>query len=165
MPRLFKNRLDGGAPRKVVSGPTVGKRRRAVKTQAPARELPAASVSSGRIAPTRCAIVGIGASAGGLEAFTNLLSHLPLDTGLAFVLVQHLDPEHASALTQLLARATSVPVHEVTNNVRVEANHVYVIPPNKSLDIAKGVLKLRPRSQAGGVHHPIDFFLEALAQD
>ena len=88
-------------------------------------------------------IVGVGASAGGLEAFTELLKHLPLDTGMGFVLVQHLDPEHESALTQLLARATSMPVREVTNNLRVEANHVYVIPPNTNLGIAQGVLKLR----------------------
>ena len=69
-------------------------------------------------------IVGIGASAGGLEAFSALLKHLPLDTGMAFVLVQHLDPAHDSALTQLLRRATSLPVHEVTNNLRVERDHV-----------------------------------------
>ena len=62
-------------------------------------------------------IVGIGASAGGLEAFSELLKNLPLDTGMGFVLVQHLDPAHDSALTQLLRRATSLPVHEVTNNL------------------------------------------------
>ena len=65
-------------------------------------------------------IVGVGASAGGLEAFSALLRRLPLDTGMGFVLVQHLDPEHDSALAQLLGRATSLPVHEVTNNLHVE---------------------------------------------
>jgi len=64
-----------------------------------------------------CPIVGIGASAGGLEAVTSLLNHLPIDTGFGFVLVQHLDPEHESALTQLLARATSLPVTEITHNL------------------------------------------------
>ena len=83
-------------------------------------------------------IVGVGASAGGLEAFTQLLKHLPLDTGMGFVLVQHLDPQHESALTQILSRATSMPVREVTNNLRVEANHVYVIPPNTNLSIVQG---------------------------
>lgn len=83
-------------------------------------------------------IVGIGASAGGLEAFSALLKHLPLDSGMGFVLVQHLDPEHDSALTQLLGRATSLPVREVTNNLRIEPNHVYVIPPNRNLSIAGG---------------------------
>ena len=62
---------------------------------------------------------------------------------MGFVLVQHLDPEHESALTQLLARATKMPVREITNNQRVEANRVYVIPPNTNLGIARGVLKLR----------------------
>src|SRR5215471_10690008 len=92
-------------------------------------------------------IVGIGASAGGLEAFTELLKHLPLDTGLGFVLVQHLDPQHESALTQILTRTTSIPVREVTDNLPVEANHVYIIPPNTNLTIAQGVLKLEPRQQ------------------
>src|ERR1041385_6456706 len=67
-------------------------------------------------------VVGVGASAGGLEAFRDLLKHLPLDTGMGFVLVQHLDPQHESSLTTLLSRATSLPVHEVTNNQRVEPN-------------------------------------------
>jgi CheB methylesterase len=69
---------------------------------------------------------------------------------MGFVLVQHLDPEHDSALTQLLGRATSLPVHEVTDNLRVEPNHVYVIPPSKNLGITAGVLTLGPRP--GGVH-------------
>ena len=92
-------------------------------------------------------IVGIGASAGGLEAFRHLLKSLPLDTGLGFVLVQHLDPQHESALTQLLTRTTSMPVQEVTNNQQVEPNHVYVIPRNTSLFITDGRLNLRPRGQ------------------
>ncbi len=110
-------------------------------------------------------IVGVGASAGGLEAFTELLKHLPLDSGMGFVLVQHLDPQHESALTQLLKRATSMPVHEVTNNLRVEANNVYVIPPNTNLGISEGILILKPRPQGRGAHHPIDAFLESLAHD
>ena len=112
-----------------------------------------------------CPIVGVGASAGGLEAFTQLLRHLPADTGFAFVLVQHLDPQHDSALTQLLTGATAMPVHEVTNNLRVEANHVYVIPPNTTLGIARGVLQLRPRSRERVALRAIDFFFEALAKD
>lgn len=110
-------------------------------------------------------IVGVGASAGGLEAFTELLKHLPLDTGFAFVLVQHLDPQHESALTQLLSRATRLPVGEVTNDLRVEPNRVYVIPPNANLSIAQGVLKIEPRRKPSGPHRSIDFFFESLAQD
>ncbi len=100
-----------------------------------------------------------------MEAFTQLLKQLPLDTGFGFVLVQHLDPQHESALTQLLARATAMPVREVTDNLRVEANQVYVIPPNTTLGIADGVLKLQPRAQNRGASRSIDFFFEALAKD
>ena len=111
------------------------------------------------------AIVGVGASAGGLEAFTALLKHLPADSGLGFVLVQHLDPQHESALTQLLTRASVMPVREVTNNVTVEPNHVYVIPPNRTLSIAQGRLKLAPRDPRRQPTRSIDSFFESLAQD
>jgi two-component system CheB/CheR fusion protein len=115
--------------------------------------------------PKRFPIVGIGASAGGLEAFTQFLQNLPTDTGMGFVLVQHLDPAHASALTQLLSRATSLPVREVTNDLLVEPNHVYIIAPNTTLGMAQGVLKLKPREAGHGAHRSIDFFLESLAHD
>ena len=90
-------------------------------------------------------VVGIGASAGGLEAFTKLLKHLPNDTGMAFVLVQHLDPTHQSALTEILSRATAMPVTEVRDGMRVEPNHVYVIPPNSNMAILHHRLSLMPR--------------------
>jgi two-component system, chemotaxis family, CheB/CheR fusion protein len=112
-----------------------------------------------------CPIVGIGASAGGLEAFTNLLKQLPVDTGMGFVLVQHLDPQHDSALAQLLARVTTMPVSEVSNNLRVEANRVYIIPPNTTLGVVGGVLKLQPRPKSRVAPRSIDFFFEALAKD
>ncbi|MFM9966378.1 MAG: chemotaxis protein CheB [Planctomycetaceae bacterium] len=118
-----------------------------------------------RSAPASFPIVGVGASAGGLEAFTQLLKALPLDTGMGFVLVQHLDPEHASALTQILSRATSLPVCDVTNNQPVQPNHVYIIPPDTNLSIAGGVLKLLPRPKSRTPHRPIDSFFESLAQD
>ena len=114
---------------------------------------------------SRFPIVGIGASAGGLDALTGLLQHLPPDTGMGFVLVQHLDPEHESALTQILSRATSMPVHEVVDNLPVETNHIYVIPPNQALKIAQGTLKLSPRSKSPAPLRTIDFFLESLARD
>lgn len=113
--------------------------------------------------PSTFPIVGIGASAGGFEPFTHLLKHLPLDSGMGFVLVQH--PRHESALTQLLKRTTAMPVHEVTNNLRVEADHVYVIPPNTDLGIENSALKLKPRPRGRGAHHSIDIFFEALALD
>ncbi|HZZ57448.1 MAG TPA: chemotaxis protein CheB [Opitutaceae bacterium] len=113
----------------------------------------------------QCPIVGVGASAGGLEAFTQLLKRLPPDTGFGFVLVQHLDPQHESALAQLLTPATRMPVCEVTDNLRVKANHVYIIPPNASLGIARGVLKLQPRARTALAARAIDNFFEALAKD
>src|SRR5437660_5122409 len=75
-------------------------------------------------------IVGIGASAGGLEAFTELLKALPANTGMAFILIQHLDPAHSSFLSQALAKTTSMQVLQVENGMRVEPDHVYVIPPD-----------------------------------
>ena len=109
-------------------------------------------------------VVGIGASAGGLEAFTELLSHLPDDTGMAFVLIQHLDPKHESHLTELLSKESKMPVSEVKGETRVEANHVYVIPPRCNLGISDGVLHTPPRP-ASGCNMPIDSFLRALAAD
>src|SRR5271166_2460364 len=87
-------------------------------------------------------IVGVGASAGGLEAFTQLLNALPVDTGMAFVLVQHLAPTLPSALAEILARATKMPVMEVQDEPAVQPNHVYVIPPDRSMIIERGALHL-----------------------
>lgn len=111
-------------------------------------------------------IVGIGASAGGLEAFTELLRHIPSNTGMGFVLIQHLDPAHPSYLRDALARTTSMPVDEVRDGMRVEPDHVYVIPSNADVGILKGALTLLPRPTEGRRPHlPIDFFLGALAAD
>ena len=97
-------------------------------------------------------IVGIGASAGGLEAFTQLLSGLPARTGMAFVFVQHLDPHHQSRLTDLLARATHMPAIEASQGLAVEPDHVYTIPPNTTMAIARGALQITPRAEAPGPH-------------
>lgn len=109
-------------------------------------------------------IVGIGASAGGLEAYTTFLRDLPLDTGMGFVLVQHQDPTHHSALTELLNKITKLPVQEVTNGMRVRPNQVYVMPPNTNMHMVDGILKLHPRTEARGLHLPIDFFFQSLAE-
>ena len=109
-------------------------------------------------------MVGIGASAGGLEAFTELLSHLPDDTGMAFVLIQHLDPKQESRLTELLSKVSKMPVSEVKDETRAEANHVYVIPPRCNLGFSDGVLHTPPRPERGR-NLPIDAFLSALAAD
>ncbi|HEV7499284.1 MAG TPA: chemotaxis protein CheB, partial [Vicinamibacteria bacterium] len=107
-------------------------------------------------------IVGVGASAGGLEAFRQLLGALAVDTGLAYVLVQHLDPRHESILAELLSESTGMDVSEVKGAVRVEANRIYVIPPAQDIVFADGLLKLVPR-QTSGTHMPIDSFLQSLA--
>jgi two-component system CheB/CheR fusion protein len=99
-----------------------------------------------------------------LEAFTELLTHLPDNTGMAFVLIQHLDPSHESHLTELLSKTTGMPVSEVKGETRAEANHVYVIPPRRNLGISNGVLLTPPRP-AKGCNMPIDDFLRALAAD
>jgi two-component system CheB/CheR fusion protein len=109
-------------------------------------------------------IVGIGASAGGLEAMIQVLRQLPANTGMAFVLVQHLDPTHESALSSLLARATEMVVTEARNNVPLEANRVYIIPPNKNLGISARRLKLSPR-RTDENNMPIDLFFQTLAEE
>jgi chemotaxis methyl-accepting protein methylase/signal transduction histidine kinase/ActR/RegA family two-component response regulator len=110
-------------------------------------------------------IVGVAASAGGLEAFTQLLAHLPIDTGMAFVLIQHLEPDRASLLAGILARVTKMLVCEVQQGMRVEANQVYVIPPNAKMLLANGVLELSPREKVLGKYMPGDAFFTALAAD
>jgi two-component system CheB/CheR fusion protein len=109
-------------------------------------------------------IVGVGASAGGLEAFTQMLRALPNDTGMAFVLVQHLSPDRPSMLSDILSRVTSLPVAEVRDQQKVEPDRVYVIPPDRDMVIAKGVLQLIPR-ETQGQHRPIDHFFHSLAVD
>ncbi len=110
-------------------------------------------------------IVGIVASAGGLEAFRELLSHLPAETGMAFVLIQHLAPEHKSLLSEILAKTTQMPVSQVTNGTIVEPNQVYIIPPNTKMTLVKGMLKLTPREKIYGKYMPGDAFLLSLAVD
>jgi two-component system, chemotaxis family, CheB/CheR fusion protein len=109
-------------------------------------------------------VVGVGASAGGLDAFRNLLGALPEAPGLAVVLVQHLDPQHASSLVELLSRTTRLPIAQVRGPVRVEVDRIYVMPPGEDVLIADGELKLVPRTRAAGLHKPVDYFLRSLAE-
>ncbi len=110
-------------------------------------------------------IVGVGASAGGLEAFTQLFKNLPAKPGMAFVLIQHLAPAHESMLTALLSKSVTMPVKEVKDGTTVEPNYVYVIPPDSEMIIFQGVLHLTPREEVRGQHMPVDSFLRSLAQD
>ncbi|MFH1112813.1 MAG: chemotaxis protein CheB [Pseudomonadota bacterium] len=110
-------------------------------------------------------IVGIGASAGGLDAFEKFFTNMPPDTGMAFVLVQHLDPTHKSILTELIKRFTSMKVLEVENGMQVQPNSVYVIPPNRYMGILHGKLHLLEPTALPGHRTPIDYFFRTLAQD
>jgi len=110
-------------------------------------------------------IVGLGASAGGLEAFEQFFRHIPPDSGMAFVLVSHLDPSHASILTEILQRTTSMPVAEAQDQMHVMPNRVYVIPPNRDMTIFHGALQLSIPAEPHGQRMPIDLFLRSLAED
>ena len=110
-------------------------------------------------------IVGIGASAGGLEVLELFLKNVPVGSGLAFVIVQHLDPTHKGILAELLQRVTAMKVSQVKNRTRVRPDRVYVIPPNKDMSLLHGVLHLLDPVAPRGLRLPIDFFFRSLAAD
>jgi two-component system CheB/CheR fusion protein len=118
-----------------------------------------------QIPTKRFPIVGIGASAGGLEAFTSLLKTLPVDTGMAFVFIQHLDPTHESLAPEILSRSTPMQVRQVEDGMRVHPNCIYLIPPNHAMVLTHGVLSLLPRTESRGQHLTIDSFFQSLAID
>ena len=110
-------------------------------------------------------VVAIGASAGGLEAYKEFFLALPSDTGMAFVMIQHLDPSHKSMLTEIISKATRMPVEEVSSGVAIQPNRVYVIPPNALMALADGVFQLSPRGKTPGQHLAVNFFMHSLAQE
>jgi two-component system CheB/CheR fusion protein len=110
-------------------------------------------------------IVGIGASAGGLEALDDFLKHLPLDNPFALIVIQHLAPDQPGMMVELLQRSTPMKVLQATDRQAVKPGHIYVIPPGKDLSILQGKLFLFPASEPRGRRLPIDFFFESLAQD
>ena len=107
-------------------------------------------------------IVGVGASAGGLDAFKSLLKAVPENSGMAYVLVQHLDPSHESILPEILQRVTKIPVLEITDDIHLAPDHIYVIPSNKMLISNDGVLKLTDRAKK--INLSIDIFFTSLAE-
>ena len=125
----------------------------------------------GRGAPSRnlprddFRVVGLGASAGGLEALYKLFDELPDDTGMAFILVLHLDPTHSSMMVDLLTGHTAMKVSEATDGMLIERDHVYVIPPGVYLSISEGALRLTNPRERHGARMPFDFFLRSLAKD
>lgn len=109
--------------------------------------------------------VAIGASAGGLEAIEAFFTHMPADSGMAFIVIQHLSPDHKSFMVELLAKKTTMKVLRAENNMQVEANHVYLIPPKKNLTIFHGRLLLNEQDQDHRINLPIDIFTRSLAED
>ncbi|MDO9596948.1 MAG: chemotaxis protein CheB, partial [Azoarcus sp.] len=134
------------------------------KESAPDAQAPAPSSVTARHT-NAFPIVGIGASAGGLEALEQFLSTVPVDSGMAYVIVQHLDPTHKGMMPELLQRATTLPVMQVKNRLKVKPNHIYVIPPNREMSILHGTLYLFEPTTPRGQRLPIDLFLHSLAED
>jgi two-component system CheB/CheR fusion protein len=153
----------GTRAKKAKKGPTAAAYKRAkVARKTPAKQSGERAAKNG----SRFPVVAIGASAGGLEAITQLLKHLPADTGMAFVFIQHLDPRHSSQLPEMLGRTTAMPVIEASSHRQLEPNRVYVLPPNAQLTIARGALLLADRSQTDRrPPRPIDLFFESLAEE
>src|SRR5687768_15794241 len=139
------------------------RRRAASKQRARPKPAVASQPHDAEKRTARLTVVGVGASAGGLEAFTELLEALPSEPGLALVLVQHMAPHHDSALAVLLASHTAMPVVQATDGVRIQANRVYVIPPNVQMAVAGGALALSPRPTDRTQYTPIDTFFASLA--
>jgi two-component system CheB/CheR fusion protein len=126
-------------------------------------EREAGAGQEGPACPACLAVAGVGASAGGLDAFKRFLQAMPAETGLACVLVPHLDPSHESLMVELLARHTATPVCEAQDGMAVAPDRVYVIPPNRYLAIDDGVLRLSAPPRSAGHQTAIDFFLRSLA--
>ena len=109
-------------------------------------------------------VVGIGASAGGLEAVSELIAELPASTGMAFLLVQHLDPRHESFLSEILAKKTALPVETAADGTILKPDHLYVIPPNAAMTVADGSLRLRAREDGERPHKPVNILFHSLAE-
>jgi two-component system, chemotaxis family, CheB/CheR fusion protein len=142
-----------------------GVRKGAGECAASDHELPGSAETRGKADQTDFPIVGIGASAGGLEAFEQFFTNMPPDTGMAFVLIQHLDPTHKSILTDLIRRYTSMNVVQIQDGRKVEPNTIFVIPPNRYIGILHGKLHLMEPTAAPGHRTPIDSFFRSLAED
>jgi two-component system CheB/CheR fusion protein len=163
----------GSKPRRTKAEPQVARAATKKKTRPPGGDGVGSPEAIARVAGERVAnplansmvVVAVGASAGGLDAFRQLLAAMPADSGLAFVLIQHLDPTHMSLTAELLDRHTSLSVAEAEDDMRVEPNHVYVIPPNAYITISGERLHLTVPVEHRGLRVPIDFFFRSLADD
>ena len=121
------------------------------------------NTDEGTTAPSR--YVGIGASAGGLEAIETFFKHTPAYSGLAYIVIQHLSPDYKSLMVELLSKHTEMPVHRAKEGLRVEPDHFHLNPPKKNLTIFHGKLLLKDQDAQRGINLPIDIFLRSLAED
>ncbi|SMX25805.1 chemotaxis protein CheB [Boseongicola aestuarii] len=131
----------------------------------PPKGAPKSKTSRSQPVPKGIPVVGLGASAGGLQAFTQFFQAMPNRTGMAFVVIHHVDPDHESLMADLLAKHTRMTVALAEDDTPIAADHVYIIPPNRFLSIEKGVLHLSEPAERRGMRLPIDFFLRSLAED
>lgn len=134
-------------------------------TKAPPKRPAKAKTTTNRRAAASVPVVGLGASAGGLQAFTDFFEAMPQDTGMAFVAIHHVDPDHESLMADLLAKHTKMVVALAEDRTPIKPDHVYVIPPKCFLSIEKGILRLTEPSARRGMRLPIDHFFRSLAQD
>jgi two-component system CheB/CheR fusion protein len=156
----FRRRLRSKASKQMAGNPRP-QRKKIPKIEPGTKTKPTRTQTTVRL----LRVVGIGASAGGLKAFSQVLEHLPARSGSAFVFVQHLQPTSKSLLTGILSKLTSMTVREAKHGMRVQANCVYVIPRNANMTITRNVLRLSPRMTTDMPPHPIDRFLRSLAED
>lgn len=152
-------------PARATSSPISRRRDDALEQRLPFRMFESEARVSERRASALFPIIGIGASAGGLEALEAFLTRVPADSGAAYIVVQHLDPTHKDMLVELLQRVSHLPVLQVTDGIEVKPDHCYIIPPNRDMSILHGTLHLLPQVQKRGLTLPIDFFLRSLAED
>jgi two-component system CheB/CheR fusion protein len=145
--------------------PRKPERRNPSSRTTPTKRAPSPAAIDSRAPSPPFPIVGIGASAGGLEALESFLTGVPLKSGMAFVVVQHLDPTHKGIMAELLQRVTPMPVVQVKDRTRVDPDSVYIIPPNKDMSILHGTLHLLDPLAPRGLRLPIDFFFRTLADD
>jgi two-component system CheB/CheR fusion protein len=110
-------------------------------------------------------IIGLGGSAGSFSSFEKFFTNMPADSGMAFVIIMHLHPDHKGQLTDLIKRFTAMPVIEATDGLQVQQDHIYIIPPNKDMGIHNRKLLLLSPSRPNGFSQPIDYFLQSLADD
>ncbi len=161
---MAKKKTENGTAKKKTPAAKKPKKTASSKKTSPASKKKPATEKTKK-ADTSFPIIGIGASAGGLDSFEKFFTHMSSDSGMAFVLVQHLDPTQKSILAELLNKFTSMEIHEVKDGIKIQSNGLYIIKPGKDMGILNGKLHLIEQTGPRGTSTPIDFFFRSLAQD